>query len=253
MIKALGLHPYSRLGAMEALEGARILERRLNVVANDMANVDTVGFKTQHVTFHEYFLSQVDKTKRTAKGEFEWTDFSQGALEHTGNPLDFAITGKGFFAVKTPAGICYTRAGNFTLNAQDQLVTQQGYPVLGRGGAPIVLKDTTGKGIWLSGDGRLYVDGEPVDSFKIVTFNNPNGLSRIGDNLFMQTPNSGPPQEAKKAGVRQGYIEDSNVNPVTTMVNLIEIYRGYEAEQKTLKTVDQLNTQAAREIGRLRT
>ncbi len=250
MNMTLGMHPYSRLGAMEALEGARILEQRLDVVSNDMANVDTVGFKTQHVTFKEYLLPQINQPDRTAKGEIEWTDFKEGALRHTGNPLDFALTGKGFFVVKTPNGNLYTRAGDFTLNARNELVTQQGYPVLGRGNTTITLNDTTGKGIWLSGDGRLFVDGQEAGRIAVVKFKNPNGLKRLGSNLYMATTKSGTAQQSD-TGIKQGYIEDSNVNPVDTMIHLINIYRGYEAEQKTLQTVDQLNAKAAGEIGRV--
>lgn len=245
-----GLHPHSRLGHIEALEGARILERKLQIVANDMSNANTTGFKKQSITFEEYLLPQIDETRRNAKGEVEWTDFSQGTLHETENPLDFAIEGQGFFVIDTPAGRRYTRAGNFTLNAQNQLVTQEGYAVLGDG-APVILEDTTGTGVWLSGDGRFFVDETEAGSLDVLTFQNDQALDRAGRNLFMATDGAGTALPAE-AEIRQGYLEDSNLNPLGTMIHLIDLYRAYEVQQKTLMAVDQMDNQAANELGKLR-
>ena len=245
-----GLHPYSRLGPMEALEGARILERRLSVVSNSIANTKTPGFKRQRITFHEYLLKQVDNTERTAKGEVVRQDLSQGTFRETKNPFDFAIEGPGFFAIQTPRGIRYTRAGNFTLDAQYRLVTQEGYPVLSDG-APIVLRDTTGKGIWLSSDGRFYVDETDTAGIDVFTFENPQALKRLGGNMWEPTKGSGRPQLAQEARVRQGFIEASNVNTLEAMINLIDLYREYESIQKALKTVDDMDGKAATDVGRV--
>ncbi len=245
-----GLHPYSRLGPMEALEGARILERRLGVISNGIANTKTPGFKRQRITFHEYFLKQVDNTKRTAKGEVVRQDFSQGTLRETKNPFDFAIEGPGFFAIQTPGGIRYTRAGNFTLDSQYRLVTQEGYPVLADG-APIVLPDTTGKGVWLSSDGRFYVDETDTAGIDVFTFKDPQALKRLGNNMWEPTRGSGRPELAREARVRQGFIEESNVNTLEGMINLIDLYREYEAIQKALKTEDDMDGKAATDVGRV--
>ena len=235
---------------MEALEGARILERRLSVVSNQVANLKTPGFKRQRVTFEEYLLRQVDNTRRTAKGEVVRQDFGQGEIRETRNPFDFAIEGEGFFAVRTPQGVRYTRAGNFTLNARNQLVTQQGYLVLGDGG-PIELVDTTGKGIWLSGDGRFYVDETDVAGIDVVTFPNLQGLRRLGGNLWEATKKSGPPRPALDARVRQGFIEESNSNPLEAMINLVDLYREYESIQRTLRIEDEMDGKAATDVGRV--
>lgn len=245
----LALHPHSRLGHMEALEGARILERKLDIVANNMANVQTVGFKKQQLTFEESLLTQVDATTRNAKTETEWTDFRQGPLRETGNPMDFAIDGESFFVIQTPAGARYSRGGNFSLDAQNQLVTQEGYTVLGNG-APVVLEDTSGTGLWLSDDGRLFVDKTEAGSLDLVTFVNPQALERIGGNLFASTGDSGQ-DEPSEARIRQGYIEDSNVNPVETMIHLMNLFRAYEVQQKALQAVDQLDAKAISEVGKL--
>ncbi len=244
-----GLHPYTRLGAMEALEGAKILETKLDVTTNNLANANTVGFKTIHTTFHEYLLNLQDGNRRAAKGEQGWADFSQGSLQKSDSPFDCAIDGAGFFVVQGPNGPLYTRAGNFTLNDKYELVTQEGYRVLGDG-APIVLEDTTGKGTWLSEDGHFFVDETISSKIDIVTFKNPQALKRLGKNYFQATKGAGTPTPGEPV-VKQGYIENSNVNPILEMVNLIDLNRGYEVQQKTLQTVDQLNDKAANNIGRV--
>ncbi len=243
-----GLHPYARLGHMESLEGARLAERKLEVAAHNMANIATTGFKRQRISFEEYILPHVDGGKRTAKGEVVTTDFAQGTLHETGNPLDFAIEGEGFFVVQTPDGIKYTRDGSFLLDANKQLVTKEGYPVLGNG-APIVLDDTTGKGIWLSEDGNFYVDETNVGALDLVRFENPQFLKRLGGNLYEATPEAGEPQNVETR-VRQGFLEDSNVEPIQAMLDMITLYRYYEGMQKTLQTVDSLDNRAVNGVGK---
>lgn len=245
-----GIHPYSRLGSMEALEGAVILERKLDVASHNMANIKTAGFKKEGITFEEYLLKQVDDTKRTAKGEHIWGDFSQGNMRKTDNPYDFAVKGDGYFVVQTPGGKLYTRAGNFTLNANYQLVTQQGYPVLADG-APVELQDTTGKDIWMTEDGYFFVDERQGAQLDIVTFKNQQGLKRLGENFFEPTRDSGAARPLAERHVAQGYIEESNVNPVKSMIELIDLYRGYEAQQKTLQSVDQIDDKAINQTGRV--
>ncbi len=244
------LHPYSRLGQMEALEGAFITERRLQLVSNNMANVNTTGFKKQGITFEEYYLEQVDASKRTAKGEIEKTDYRQGVAQETGNPLDLMLQGDGFFVIQTPQGERYTRAGNFTLNAQNQLVTNDGYPVLGNG-APIELPVDSWEGVWLSEDGRLFANGEEVGPIDLVDFPNPQGLDRMGQNLYMATEASGQSRPAEDVRLHQGFLEGSNVNPVEEMIYLIDLFRQYEAIQKSLQSEDQLDNQAANQLGRV--
>ncbi len=244
-----GLHPYSRLGAMEALEGARILERKLEVTSNNLANANTTGFKSAKVTFHEYLLKEQDGTNRTAKGERGWADFSAGSLRKSDNPYDMAIDGPGFFVVQGPDGPLYTRAGNFTLNDNYQLVTKEGYPVLGDG-APITLEDTTGSGVWLSEDGHFFVDETIASKIDVVSFDNPQALKRMGSNYFQATQGAGPPAPTDSP-VKQGYVEMSNVNGVMEMVHLIDLNRGYEAQQKSLQAIDQLDDKAVNNLGKV--
>ncbi len=245
----IGVHPHARLGHMEALEGAVMIEKKLEVAANNMANVDTTGFKKQRITFKEYFLPQVDNTERTAKGAVIKSDFSLGAHHKTDNPLDIAIEGEGFFVIQTPDGLRYTRDGSFVLDGQKQLVTRDGYPVLGNG-APIILDDTTGRGIWLSNDGNFFVDETQTGTIDVVTFKNPGALKRLGNNLFAPIPEAGDPQPVENIRVKQGFLEDSNVNPLEAMLEVIDVYRGYEAQQKTLQTIDQLDNKAINDMGK---
>ncbi len=245
-----GMHPYSRLGMMEALEGAIMTERRLDIAANNLANADTPGFRRQGITFEEYMLREQDGTRRTAKGEVTWQDMSIGTVHYTENQWDFAINGEGFFQVQTPAGMMYTRAGNFMLDRNSRLVTQDGYPVISDG-APVILEDTTGKHITLSPDGQFFVDETVAGSLQIVTFRNPENLERMGRNYFRETPASGAPETLDTVNIQQGYLELSNVNSLEDMINLIDLHRAYEIQQKSMQAVDQMNNKAANETGRL--
>ncbi len=243
------LHPHNRLGHIEGLEGVRMLERKLEVLANNVANSNTPGFKKERLTFEEYFLDQLDSSKRTAKGEIEATDFSQGAFKQTNNPLDLAIDGEGFFVVETPFGKAFTRAGHFTLNAQNELVTPEGYRVLGNGG-PITLEDTTGKGIWVNRDGHFYVDETEVGALDLVAFDNPEALKKMGRNLFV-SEGTGAKEQPAEGKVAQGFIEDSNVNPVESMVVLLDLYRAYEAMQRAMQACDELDDKAINQVGKV--
>ncbi len=245
-----GLHPYTRLGHMEALEGAIMTERRLDIAANNLANADTPGFRKQGITFEEYMLQEQDGNNRTAKGEVIWQDLSAGSVHFTENQWDFAINGEGFFSVQTPAGIRYTRAGNFMLDSQGQLITQDGYPVLG-GGAPIILEDTTGKYITLSPDGHFFVDETDAGQIDVVTFDNPEYLQRMGRNYFSETPAAGAPQPVEDVNIAQGYLELSNVNELEDMINLIDLHRAYEIQQKSLQAVDHMDDKAANTVGKV--
>lgn len=248
-MKTIGLHPHNRLGHIEAVEGANILEKKLQKVSNNVANIKTPGFKKQRMTFEEYLLPQMVDNRRNAKGEIIKTDFSQGFAQLTENTLDFMIEGEGFFVVQGTDKLMFTRAGNFTLNGEGQLVTNEGYPVLGDG-QPIVINDVAGAGVWLSEDNVLYAGGEEVGRLDVVVFDNNQGLERLGNNMYCQTDASGDPIVGDSR-IKQGYIEGSNVNPVESMIGLIDLYRQYEAQQKTLQTVDSLDNRSVNDVGKV--
>jgi len=196
-----------------------------------------------------------------------YTVFTQGNLKETNNPFDMALEGEGFFAVQTPDGERYTRNGSFTLGKEGLLLTKEGFPVLGQNG-PIQLKknnfvvDQEGKvfqNASFSGDPERLVSLEEnewenleyVDTLRLVEFEEPRYLRKQGSSLWRNTYNSGdalrvPEQDALK--VRQGFLEGSNVNPVTEMVRMIEVNRNYEANQKVIQTQDTLAGQLISQV-----
>ncbi|MBX9647406.1 MAG: flagellar basal-body rod protein FlgF [Xanthobacteraceae bacterium] len=224
-----------------ALSRSMALERQIDVVANNVANVNTNGFKSSSPLFEEFLKTGAhednfgsnDRRVSFVQDRATMQDFSPGPNERTGNPLDVAINGKGFIAVQTPSGERYTRDGGFQINAQGQMVTNGGNPVLSTNG-PIVFQPTD-RDINISEDGTVTVrEGTTtqVDSvrgkLKIVSFDNPQSLKREGSNLF-SAPAGTTAQPDVSSRVNQGFIEKSNVNAVTEMSRLMEITRTYQA------------------------
>src|SRR2546421_4493252 len=212
-----------------------VLERQMDVVANNVANVTTSGYKADRSMFQEYLASGAhednflasDRRVSYVQDRATFHDFSQGAAEPTKNPLDVAIDGGGFFVVQTPAGERYTRDGSFQINNQGQLVNASGYPVLGSGG-PITFQQTD-KQINIASDGNVTVieGAGRVDSvrgkLRMVKFASPQALVKEGSNLY--SGGAGVADTASR--VRQGYVEKSNVNSVLEMSRLIEVNRTY--------------------------
>ncbi len=235
-----------QLGWLEALEGGRLLERRLQVAANNLANVDTPGFKKDVLSFREVLMRKVIRGWRTFKEVTYETDFQQGPIQYTGNPLDLAIVGQGFFKVMTPQGVAYTRAGNFHLDDRRRLVTAEGYPVLADG-APVIVDPGLAKGglvtisperFLVASDGTISLDGTEIGRLEVVTFEDLKKLEKRGHNLFF-APEGIQEQPVENPDVRQGHLEQSNADPLEEMVNLINIQREFEASQKALKTHDE--------------
>jgi flagellar basal-body rod protein FlgF len=231
------------------------LERQMDVVANNIANVNTNGFKADRSLFEEFLTSRahednfVGRDRRISfvqdRGTFK--DFSQGASEYTKNPLDVAIDGPGFLVVQTPAGERYTRDGGLKINVQGQLVNSSGYPVLG-GSGPIVLQPTD-KEVTIAADGNVTVlEGtNRVDSvrgkLRLVRFADAQKLVKEGSNLYAAGVDVGPqPDTASK--VNQGFIEKSNVNSVLEMSRMIEVTRAYTSISSMLQQQGDLRKSA---------
>ncbi|WP_022854059.1 flagellar basal-body rod protein FlgF [Thermodesulfatator atlanticus] len=254
-MKALKVNP--QLGLLEALEGGRLLERRLDVTANNLANVSTPGYKKDVLSFREVLMRKFPKGWRTFKEVTQTTDFQQGPLEHTGNPFDIAIGGEGFFKVETPFGVAYTRAGNFRLDAERRLVTAEGYPVLADG-APIVIEPGLAKGglatidnvyFQVDASGVIAIDGTEIGRLDVVKFEDPKALKKYGENLFVAKEGA---QEipVDNPNLRQGYLEGSNVEALKEMVNLIEIQREFEAIQKSIQGIGEHTSRMIETYGR---
>ncbi len=199
-----------------------------------------------------------------------FTDFSQGALKETNNPFDLALEGRGFFSVDTPLGERYTRNGTFILGREGFLLTKEGFPVLGETGLIRIKKNN----FIIDGEGRIYQNGsfssnpqrlvsiddnewenmELVDTLKIADFSRPRYLKKQGSSLWMATVESGAAQDplfGPRPKVYQGFLESSNVNPVTEMVRMIEVYRAYEANQKVIQSQDSITGKLINEAIRL--
>jgi flagellar basal-body rod protein FlgF len=209
------------------------LSRELDVVANNIANMNTTGFKADGSLFEEYLNSAAraaDTRVSFVQDRATWIDMSAGALERTGNALDVAINGDGFFAVQTQRGVRYTRNGSFQINPSGQLVTAQGDPVLGDGG-PITFQPTD-RQISISPDGTISVreGNSKADSqrgkLRLVSFANPRQLQKDGNGTFNYVGNDAP-VESKSATIAQGSLEKSNVRAVAEMSRMIEITRSY--------------------------
>jgi flagellar basal-body rod protein FlgF len=210
------------------------LSREMDVVANNIANIDTTGYKADGSLFEEY-LSSSARTDVGARVSYVrdrgvWHDMNAGGMQRTGNPLDVAIDGDGFFTVQTPRGPRYTRNGSFKINAAGQLVTSEGDPVLGSGG-PITFQPND-RQISISPDGTISVrqGNSTADSVRgtltLVNFANPQQLQKDGGSTF-KTPAGVTPQAATGAKMVQGELEKSNVRGVVEMSRMIEITRSY--------------------------
>ncbi|MDE2374441.1 MAG: flagellar basal-body rod protein FlgF [Hyphomicrobiales bacterium] len=215
------------------------LSHQLDIVANNIANIDTTGFKADNAAFSSYLMPGASDGQFTGKDRrvsfvedrASWIDFSPGAVQHTGNPLDVAIDGKGYFTVQTPRGQRYTRNGSFAINATGQLVTSDGDQVLGNGG-PITLQPTD-HDITISRTGILTVrDGAGTTSaqrgqLQVVTFDNPRALQKDGGSTFMAPPSVTANPAPSGTRVVQGTLEKSNVSAVAEMARMIQITRSY--------------------------
>jgi len=214
------------------------LQRELDVVANNIANINTTGFKADSVVFHEFLMPVVqasqfagnDRRVSFVQDRATWLDLSQGPVEHTGNPLDVAISGNAFLTVQTPRGERYTRNGALQVNAQGQLVTSEGLQVIGQNG-PIVFQPND-RDISIGVDGLISVrEGQnTTDSqrgkLKLASFDQPQRLQKDGTSTYM-APAGVTPQVPADARVTQGAVEKSNVKSVLEMTRMIEVTRAY--------------------------
>lgn len=239
--------------------------KKMDVVSNNIANVNTAGFKKDNVvtrSFDEELILKINDEKReqfnNRLGTMNmgltidniYTDFSTGTLQMTENPFDFAIESEGFFKilVKDRYGnenIRYTRDGSFTISKENILITKEGHKVLGKEGEIEILGNAS---ISVSTGGAIYSNNEQIGTLDITAFEDNAYLQKEGNNLYKALEGN----EIKETGVRvlQGYKENGNVNSVKEMVEMITLSRVYEANQKMVKTYDELMSKAATEVGK---
>ncbi|MCK9263184.1 MAG: flagellar hook-basal body protein [Deltaproteobacteria bacterium] len=239
-------------GIYTAAAGAIAMEERLAMISNNLANVNTSGFKKDAVVFED-FQRALD-TARLAPGQYrtvpvdvvvgrQYIDITQGAFQETGSPLDAAIVGEGFFVVAMDSGLRYTKAGSFLVSPEGLLVTPQGHTVQGQGGDITV---GTGK-VSIDSRGTVIVDGNVADVLQIAVIED-DALVREGNALFGVRQGYAP-EVMDAPEIRQGCIELANVDPVVEMVGLITTQRAYEAFQKMIKSVEETYTQSMHNVG----
>ncbi len=213
-------------GIYTLIDGALVHQLKFETISNNIANLNTNAFRKDIISFNEAlsmnYLSE--------------TDFTPGLVRHTGNDLDVALEGQGFFKVQTPKGVRYTRDGAFSLNAQGVLVTKNGDAVLGENG-PITI---AGGKLTITNDGQVVVDGTQVDKLKLVAFKRPEFLSKEGSSYYFHQGEESEVLAAAETDVKQSYLEGSNVNPTAEMIKMVEAYRSFESAQKAIQTVDEM-------------
>jgi flagellar basal-body rod protein FlgF len=231
------------------------LHREMDVIANNLANMDTNGFKADGVTFEE-FLSSNARVNRSSPADQRVsfvresgsiTDFSQGTLQQTGGALDLAIRGEGYFVVDTPQGERYTRNGSFTLNDKGELVNQQGYRVRGQNG-PLQF-DQQDHSITFAREGTITAitgnQNQVIErgKLRLVRFDNQNALVREGNGLYGAGGQA--PQNVKETtSLTQGALEKSNVNPIIEMSRMLEVMRAYQSLSNMMTKADDLRKTA---------
>jgi flagellar basal-body rod protein FlgF len=233
------------------------LRRELETVANNVANVNTAGFKADRLVFAEYMRNpaRIDAQARAADRPVRFvidprtaTNHETGTLDRTGGETDLALQGDGFFAVETQRGERYTRAGAFLLNAQGELVTPRGDRVLTEGG-PIAFTPADGR-ISIAADGTISTQQGLRGRLRVAAFADPSRLRKEGDNLFA-APDGVRPEPAPQARVLQGAVERSNVSAVTEVARLVEITRSYQSISQVLDRTQDLRRTALERLAQL--
>ncbi|RLB02365.1 MAG: flagellar basal body rod protein FlgG [Deltaproteobacteria bacterium] len=251
-----------------AATGMKGQELRINVISNNLANINTPGFKASRIDFEDLIYQSLKAAGATSAGGNQIPTgmdiglgvrpaavqklFLQGDYHQTQNPLDLAIEGKGFFKVTMPDGtVAYTRSGAFKLDSEGRLVTSDGYPV-----DPEIVIPPEATSITISSDGTVsvtvpgQVSAQEVGRLELADFVNPAGLKAIGKNLFLPTaasgdPTTGNPGEDGLGTIAQGFLEMSNVDLVTELVEMIMAQRAYEINGKVIQSADDMLQTAA--------
>ncbi|MBF0400640.1 MAG: flagellar basal-body rod protein FlgF [Magnetococcales bacterium] len=263
-------------GLFAAVNAALRSEMRLELLANNLANASTTGFKESEITFDSYmtkpgpeqfplpgssfmglhgpnyipypFSSPATNAYSVTypRADGTHTNTSQGAVNKTGNPLDVALDGEGYFVLNTPNGRRYTRDGSFAVNAIGELVSKEGFQVMSASGAPLTVGDTR---VEISSDGTVANATSVVG--RLMRVNLPAAsLERAGGNLYQAPAGQEANMDTARGGFLQGFLEQSNVNVVRGMAQMIEVNRGFEAYMQMIKALDGLDGQAV-QIGRL--
>lgn len=234
--------------------------KKMDVITNNLSNVNTNGFKEDTLitrSFKEALVSRIDDPSvlhsavevgplnKGVRIDMVYTRFEQGSFNETGNTTDFAISGEGFFVINTPDGERLTRDGSFGLDSDGRIVNASGYPVIGENGEIFV----DNKNFTLNSKREIILNGEFIDRLLLVDADGES-LRKTGDNLYMNI-NPQSQTDNTESNIKQGFLEGSNVDLAKSMVNIIEVYRNFESNQKVVKMIDDTLGKAVNELGKL--
>ncbi len=222
--------------SLVALSHQAALRRQMETIAHNVANMNTTGFKAERLMFVDHLVRNPsgdqfsDPKLSFVRDVATVRDLSSGQLQHTGNPLDLAIEGDGFFVAQTPDGDRYTRNGRLRIDETGQVVTEHGMPLMTSGGQPILLGPTD-TDISVSRDGTVSSENGVLGRFRVVRFDNPQTMRMVAGGLMSA---EGIPQEMDAPRVAQGMLEGSNVESIVEMERMITVHRAYESTQKMI-------------------
>lgn len=238
-------------GIYVSLSSQIALERRLTTIADNMANLNTVGFRATEVKFDEVLSKTHNDLNAKIAFVNQGNDYlstRSGAFDRTGSPLDFAIKGEAWFGIDTPAGQVLTRDGRFTIEETGALVSSRGYPVLDAGGAPIQLNRAGGPPV-VGADGVIMQDGVQVATLGLFTADISEGYLRYENSGVIPTDQPQPVVDRTDIGVAQGYVEQSNVNGISQMTQLIQVNRAFESISSLMRDSESSLQQAIKTLG----
>ncbi|TPI16858.1 flagellar basal-body rod protein FlgF [Mesorhizobium sp. B4-1-3] len=231
-----------------ALSSQIALERRLDTIADNVANASTIGFRATGVKFEDVVSGTGPKSVSFASSGKTYLSGAHGALTETRNPFDFAIQGDAWFAIETPAGTVMTRDGRFSMNENGELMSIEGYPVLDGGGAPIQLDPRNGPPK-AGADGSLRQNDQLVGAIGLYNFDPGENFVRYGNSGIVPARTPEPVADRSDVGVAQGFLEESNVNPVLEMTRLIQVQRAFENTAALMRQTDSSTDDAIKTLG----
>ena len=235
-----------------AASGLRARMESLDLLANNIANASTGGYKADREFYSLYVAPEAAGNEGLSTMpliERPWVDHAQGALQTTGNPLDLALSGKGFFAVNGPSGPLYTRNGNFRLAVDGKLTSSDGYPVRDSKGATLTLQ--AARPLEISSDGTITQDGVIAGKLEIVDFTSTAGLTKQGNNYFHVTDPAVRTVIPSGTSIEQGHLENSNTGSAEGAVRLVSVMRQFEMLQKAVSLGAEMNRRAIEEVAKV--
>ncbi len=240
--------------AVTAASGLHARMEALDMLANNLANATTGGYKLDREFYTLFNAGTESNYEGGGPSELpdvksQWTDYTQGTLQPTGNPLDLAITGQGFFTVNGPNGPLYTRNGGFRVSSSGEMTSADGYPVVSAGGGTIQTQSQSP--ITVAPDGTVEQDGQALGQIQVVDFADRGVLNKVAGSYFSNTNPKVQPQPAPDASIAQKQIEASNVSTAESAVRLVDVMRQFEMLQKAISVTNDMNTKSLQEVARV--